>query len=301
MAAVAAAAAAATYSLAIPGCPLRELKRGSTTPPPERWCGWDLLLRAAAKSQDRDRDRTSGRAHVSCRRTSPRPRHACWRQPQCCRAPNHTCPCKREVGGHLSHGCAVSCGHVLGSDVRRVLVKHFARDGHASSTEIKPASPARNAWAVGARAVDAQHATRPRVGSIGTQAQAREGWRGDTFRRGRPRSLPQQQTRASASCSTSAARRPCTATDATSLTAGLAFASSSPPSLQHRRSRRRWLPLRHLAACPVTRPSRPDHRMAPSATSLRLRRRGAGVHSGRRCGHGSRGGSTKLRTTTLTL
>ena len=60
-------------------CPLRELKRGPTTPPPERWCGWDLLLRAAAKSQDGDRDRTSGRAHVSCRRTSPRPRHACWR------------------------------------------------------------------------------------------------------------------------------------------------------------------------------------------------------------------------------
>ena len=166
---------------------------------------------------------------------------------------------------------------------------------------MKLVSPARNAWAVGARAVDAQHAVRPRVGSIGTQAQAREGWRGDTFRRGRPRSLPQQQTRASASCSTSAARRPCTATDATSLTAGLAFASSSPPSLQHRRSRRRWLPARHPAACPVTRPSRPDHRMAPSATSLRLRRRGAGVHSGRRCGHGSRGGSTKLRTTTLSV
>ena len=199
----------------------------------------------------------------------------------------------------MSHGCAVSCGHVLGSDVRRVLVKHFARDGHASRTEMKPASPARNAWAVGARAVDAQHATRPRVGRIGTQAQAREGWWGFTFRRGRPRSLPQQQTKAPACCSNSAARRPCSATEGTSLTAGLASASSSPPSLQHRRRRRRWLPAKHPAAWPVTRPSRPDRRMAPSATSLRLRRRGAGVHSGRRCGHGSRGGSTKLRTTTF--
>ena len=183
--------------------------------------------------------------------------------------------------------------------MRRVLMKGFTSGAHAARAEMKLVSPARNAWAMGARAVDAQHATRPRVGSIGTQAQAREGWRGDTFRRGRPRSLPQQQTRAPACCSTSAARWPCSTTEGTSLTAGLASASSSPPSLQHRRSRRRWLPLRHLAACPVTRPSRSDLRMAPSATSLRLRRRGAGVHSGRRCGHGSRGGSTKLRTTTL--
>ena len=39
------AATAATYSLANPGCPLRELKRGPTTPPPERWCDWTSYAR----------------------------------------------------------------------------------------------------------------------------------------------------------------------------------------------------------------------------------------------------------------
>ena len=201
----------------------------------------------------------------------------------------------------MSHGCAVRRGHVLRSDVRRVLMKGFTLGAHAARAEMKLVSPARNAWAVGAMAVDAQHAVRPRVGSIGTQAQAREGWRSATFRRGRPRSLPQQQTRAPACCSTSAARRTRSARQTAPHSLCASPFSRNTPSLQRRRIRRRWLPARHPAAWPVTRPSRPDSREAPSATSLRLRRRGASVHSGRRCGHGPRGPPPKHRTTTLLI
>ena len=51
--------------------------------------------------QDRDRDRSSLTAPGCCRPTSPRPRHACWRRPDCCRARSHTCSCIREGGRSL--------------------------------------------------------------------------------------------------------------------------------------------------------------------------------------------------------
>mgnify|MGYP004049438331 CR=1 FL=1 len=55
--AMAAAAAADTYSLAIPGCPLLGTQISPTTPPPERWCGGTSHARML----------THGRTHVHTR------------------------------------------------------------------------------------------------------------------------------------------------------------------------------------------------------------------------------------------
>ena len=70
MAAAATAAAAATYSLAIPGCPLLGTQISPTTPPPERWCGGTSHARMLTRRTDA-RMCTHAHAHA-CTRTHAR-------------------------------------------------------------------------------------------------------------------------------------------------------------------------------------------------------------------------------------
>ena len=111
-----------------------------------------------------DRDRSRPRAPVCRRCAAPRPRHACWRWPHCCRARERTCSCISEGKRWLRPRLRRCTRARAGSDVRHAIALVQTCGGHAAGTGGVRMSLGGGVGNAAACAGDAQHMRRPWLG-----------------------------------------------------------------------------------------------------------------------------------------